>query len=203
MKYYEQEQALEIVNNSIDAILSVDDQGIIQFCNQATEKLFGYNRDELIGQTINLLMTRDYAANHDRYMQHYISSGESRIMGSAGTIVFALHKDGHPIAVNITLSESYTSSGHLFHASIRDLRLIEAHLQEKRQGVCTTFLNLYQQTYQAIEEEISLLQDSVDNQAQLQLQRLLHKVEGLYKHAQDYVKEIKAEDLYTEQKKTG
>ena len=203
MKYYQQEQALEIVNNSIDAILTVDTQGVIQFCNQATEHMFGYARDELIGQTINILMTRDYASHHDRYIQHYISSGESRIMGSAGTIVFGIHKDGHPIAVNITLSESYTSSGHMFHASIRDLRLIEAHLQQQRQGVCTTFLDLYQKTYQAINDEIRMLQGSVDNQTQLQLQELLQKVDGLYKDARDYVKSVKSEDLYSVRQKTS
>ncbi len=136
------EQAVEIINKSVDAILSVDAEGTIQYCNPATLKMFGYKRDELLGSNIRLLMPHHQAQHHLQYMQKYITTGQSRMMGG-GSIVQAQHRDGSPLPVHIALSESYTSMGHRFHAIIHDISSLETQAQVQVRGVCQRFIDLY------------------------------------------------------------
>ena len=58
-----------ILENAVDAIITIDERGIIESVNPATQTLFQYSEDELIGQNVNILMPSPYHEEHDGYLQ--------------------------------------------------------------------------------------------------------------------------------------
>lgn len=61
-----------ILNTAADAIITIDRRGIITTVNPATEKMFGYTQDELVGQNVKILMPPPYHDEHDGYIRHYL-----------------------------------------------------------------------------------------------------------------------------------
>src|SRR5262249_42470335 len=64
-----------------DAMIVIDEHGIVQSFSTAAERLFGYARSEVIGKNIKMLMPSPYRENHDDYMSRYMRTGERRIIG--------------------------------------------------------------------------------------------------------------------------
>lgn len=86
-----------------DALLVVDHQGRIILANDQAETLFGYDRHELLGQPVEVLIPARFAARHVDHRDRFMSETRSRPMGAA-TELFAQHKDGHEFPVDIMLS---------------------------------------------------------------------------------------------------
>src|SRR5688500_15140331 len=70
-----------VVATAVDAIVTIDERGMIESANPATERLFGYGPDEMIGQNVSMLMPEPYRGEHDSYVARYLSTGEARIIG--------------------------------------------------------------------------------------------------------------------------
>ncbi len=68
------DSALKVLDSVVDAIITIDDHGLIQSVNQATEKLFGYDASELIGQSLTMLMPEPYRSHHQAYVDHFLHS---------------------------------------------------------------------------------------------------------------------------------
>jgi PAS domain S-box-containing protein len=109
-----------IVNTAVDAIVTIDQRGMVQTFNPAAEKIFGYSADEVIGQNVSMLMPSPYREKHDSYISNYIQTGRSRIIG-IGREVDALRKDGTTFPVELALSEVQTVNGRLFTGILRDI----------------------------------------------------------------------------------
>ncbi len=119
-----------ILDTAIDAIISIDGRGLIQSINRATERMFGYIADELIGQNVKMLMPPPYREEHDGYLARYKQTGEKRIIG-IGREVMARRKDGTVFAIDLAVSE--VEPGTLFTGIIRDIsdrKAAEAKLRE-------------------------------------------------------------------------
>jgi two-component system, LuxR family, sensor kinase FixL len=99
-----EERIRAILNAASDAIISIDRHGTIDSINPATEEMFGYAREELIGQNVRMLMPSPYAEEHDAYIARYLQTGEARIIGS-GRELTGRHKDGHTFPIDLSLSE--------------------------------------------------------------------------------------------------
>lgn len=98
----------------------VDGSGKIVVINAQSEKLFGYSRDELLGSRIERLIPSRFAARHFQHTRNFFDDPRSRPMG-AELELYALHKDGHEIPVEISLSPLQTAEGLLVTAAIRDI----------------------------------------------------------------------------------
>ena len=98
----------------------VDGSGKITFINSQSERLFGYSRDELIGSRIERLIPARFAERHFRHTRDFFDDPRSRPMG-AELELYALHKDGREIPVEISLSPLQTAEGLLVTAAIRDI----------------------------------------------------------------------------------
>ena len=97
-------QLAAIFQSAVDAIISIDELGSIESVNPATEKLFGYEAAELIGQNIKILMPEPYRGEHDNYMRQYRHTGKPKIIG-IGREVTGQRKDGSTFPLHISVSE--------------------------------------------------------------------------------------------------
>jgi len=107
-----------ILQTATDAIITIDRNGIIIALNPATEKLFGYMRDELVGQNVKILMPPPYCDEHGEYLRHYLETSEARIIG-VGREVEGRRKDGTVFPIDLAVSEIEHLG--LFTGIIRDI----------------------------------------------------------------------------------
>ena len=102
-----------------DALVIVDPGGRMVQVNAQTEELFGYAREELLDQTVEMLMPGRYREHHHQHRDHYLVRPHTRPMG-VGLNLFGLHKDGHEFPVEISLSSFEVDGELLVFAAIRD-----------------------------------------------------------------------------------
>jgi len=109
-----------MVDGAPNAMIMVDQQGMIALVNPQTEKLFGYGRDELLGKSVELLIPDRYRAGHPRLRSGYNHDPRIRSMG-VGRDLFGLRKDGREVPVEIGLNPITTPEGPFVLASIIDI----------------------------------------------------------------------------------
>jgi len=103
-----------------DAIVGVNSDGTIVLVNAQTEALFGYAREELVGQPVDILVPESLRARHPSHRQRYFAEPRTRAMG-AGVDLVARRKDGSEFPAEISLSSIETEDGRLVSAAIRDV----------------------------------------------------------------------------------
>lgn len=109
-----------IVNTATDAIITIGEDGIISAANPATEKMFGYTIDKLLGKNVNLLMPAPYHDEHDGYIANYLKTGDSKVIGG-GREVVGRRKDGTTFPIDVTVSTHHDNVQWLFTGIIRDI----------------------------------------------------------------------------------
>jgi PAS domain S-box-containing protein len=103
-----------------DAIVGVDPDGLIVMANSQAEQLFGYEREELLGQTLEILIPDRLRAIHPAHRRRYLENPQPRPMG-AGMELAARRKDGTEFPAEISLNSVDTGMGILVAAAIRDI----------------------------------------------------------------------------------
>lgn len=121
----DQLRARENLLNSVlstvpDAMVVIDEAGLIMSFSSAAQKLFGYSETEVIGQNVSILMPSPDRERHDSYISRYLETGEKRIIG-IGRIVFAQRKDGTTFPMELSIGEALTGAERLFTGFIRDI----------------------------------------------------------------------------------
>jgi diguanylate cyclase (GGDEF)-like protein/PAS domain S-box-containing protein len=102
-----------------DAMVIVNDHGHITLVNAQAERMFGYRRQELIGQSISDLIPKRVRAQHRRHVRDYVRDADARPMGGELEL-YGLRKDGTEFPVEISLSPLETDEGMMVSSAIRD-----------------------------------------------------------------------------------
>ena len=121
-----------ILDTVPEAMIVIDERGVMRSFSSAAERLFGYGEDEALGQNVKILMPTPYRENHDGYLQRYIRTGERHIIG-IGRVVVGLRKDGSTFPMELAVGEMNSGNRRFFTGFIRDLterQKTEARLQE-------------------------------------------------------------------------
>ena len=121
-----------ILDTVPEAMIVIDERGIMQYFSSAAERLFGCRAAAAIGQNVKILMPAPYRENHDSYLQRYKTTGERRIIG-IGRVVVGQRKDGSTFPMELAVGEMRSGAQRYFTGFIRDLterQKTEARLQE-------------------------------------------------------------------------
>jgi PAS domain S-box-containing protein len=109
-----------IIENAIDGIITIDEFGLIENINPSALSLFGYQREELVGKNVSVLMPQPDKARHDHYIANYRQTGERHIIG-IGREVEGQRKDGSVFPFRLGVSEVKFSDRRIFTGFIHDL----------------------------------------------------------------------------------
>jgi two-component system sensor kinase FixL len=121
-----------ILDSIPEAMVVIDEQGIMQSFSAAAERLFGWDAAEAIGKNVSILMPSPDRENHDGYLKRYLRTGERRIIG-IGRVVVGERKDGSTFPMELAVGEMRSADKRFFTGFIRDLterQKTEARLRE-------------------------------------------------------------------------
>jgi PAS domain S-box-containing protein len=118
----ERAQALmrTILETAPDGILTIDEFGLIEHSNLAAEKLFGYDKGELVGKNVSTLMMPDAGQAHDKYVVRYLETKQPRVI-NAGREVVGVRRDGTPIPLYLSVGDSSAAGKIRFTGIVHDI----------------------------------------------------------------------------------
>ena len=129
----EERKAREVINQTleqtIDAVVTIDENNNVTFFNAAAEKLWGYSRDEVIGNNVKMLVPADIQAVHDNYVNANRTSGINKIVGTSREVPI-YRKDGNQVWGSLSLSKITSDDGNMYTAFVKDVTE-EVHSREK------------------------------------------------------------------------
>lgn len=155
-----------LIEMATDAIITINERGIIETANLATSQLFGYDRAEMIGRNISMLMTSQDREQHDQYMQNYQQTGQAKIIG-VGREVWGKRKNGAEFPLRLAVSETIFANRRIYTGILHDISALKKaeaevlslnqQLEDKvkvRTEELAKAINKLTQTNQVLEEQI-------------------------------------------------
>jgi two-component system sensor kinase FixL len=118
-----------VIDSAHDAIIAIDERGVVQTFNRGAERIFGYRSDEVVGRNVSMLMPQPYRGAHDGYLHNYLTTGVAKIIGT-GREVEAQRKDGTIFPIDLSIGEMRVADRRGFIGVIRDVT--ERRRAEKR-----------------------------------------------------------------------
>ncbi len=109
-----------VVDTAVDAIVTIDEVGIIERINPAAKRLFGYQEVEVAGKNVSMLMPSPYREMHDTFLSRYRETGEKKIIG-IGREVIGLRKDGSVFPMELSVAEMRLGERRMFTGIVRDI----------------------------------------------------------------------------------
>lgn len=206
-----------VVEGVVDSVVTINEAGIIQWCNPATVRLFGYGLDALLGQNVSLLMPPPFRDEHDQYLANYLGGAPAKIIG-IGREVQGRRRDGTLFPLELAVTESMLHGRRVFTGMIRDLtekkmaeqRLLQAErlaaIGQMVTGLAHECRNALQRTHaclEMLEMEVAEQPRSLDlvqriMQAQNEIQRLFDEVSNFAKPQRLEITEVELPRVWRE-----
>lgn len=192
-------RTLEAIHDSaVDAIITINERGMIQTVNPATETMFGYSASELIGRNVKTLMPNPMQDEHDSYLRNYLKTGTRKIIG-IGREISAIKKDGSVFPIHLAVSEVKLCEGLVFAGFIRDLtelKLMQSQVMMNERlaaigqmvsGLAHETRNAFQRSHACL-AELALDLNNMPNSLSLlnKVQRALDDVHWLLEEVRSY-----------------
>ncbi|MFQ5699914.1 MAG: ATP-binding protein [Myxococcota bacterium] len=109
-----------VLESSLDAIVTIDEEGVVRQWNPSAERLFEYPSGEIVGKSVNVLMPAPHSELHSGYLRRYLETGESSIIG-LGREVVALRRNGVTFPVELSVTEIVWEGSRSFCGVLRDI----------------------------------------------------------------------------------
>ena len=113
-------QTRAIVESAANGIITIDEQGIIHTVNPATEEMFGYPAQEMIGRDLSLLAPPGTAEHLDQHIRRYLETGVTKTVGTSRELV-GRRSDGSTFAIDVSVSEVKLAGRRMFTGIIADI----------------------------------------------------------------------------------
>lgn len=109
-----------ILDNLLDGIITLNEQGIIESLNPATARIFGYAPEDLLGRNVAMLMPADLALHHDGFMQRRASRGGGIVVGFQREVE-GLRADGSRLPLELGVTDMQLGDRHYYVGILRDI----------------------------------------------------------------------------------
>ena len=117
----DEERLRATIETAMDAVVQMNDKGIITGWNNQAEKIFGWTREKAIGQPLSeIIIPPQYREAHLRGLAHFLASGEGAILNSRIELL-GLHRDGHEFPIELSITAINTANEYEFNGFIRDI----------------------------------------------------------------------------------
>ena len=109
-----------IIDTANSGIIVIDSKGIITEFSPAAEDIFGYTREEALGESINMLMPESYRKGHDGFIKNYLAGGPAKVLGKL-SIVPAQRKDDSQFFIEVAINSTIVDGKTIFVAILSDV----------------------------------------------------------------------------------
>ncbi|GLQ06347.1 sensor histidine kinase [Sneathiella chinensis] len=109
-----------VFENIVEAVIVINDRGLITHWSISAEKTFGFTPEEAVGKNVSMLMPNPYRDQHDQYLRNYLQSGKGKIIG-IGREVQAMRKDGTIFPAELSIGDTKNPHFRQFIGVIRDI----------------------------------------------------------------------------------
>jgi PAS domain S-box-containing protein len=123
-----------VIETAADGIIIIDPHGTIEVFNPASERIFGYRRDEVIGRKIEMLMPPSHASRHEQYLERARRANEGQTI-VVGREVEGLRKDGATVPLELSVGEAHQDGTRVFVGIIRDISERKRADQERQRAL--------------------------------------------------------------------
>ncbi|WP_121258004.1 PAS domain S-box protein [Nocardioides ferulae] len=175
----EEELFRGLLDAAPDATVIVDARGRIVLANRQVEQVLGYPQAELVGRPVEVLVPSRFRAAHPQHRDGYAHSPASRPMGGSVEL-YALHRDGHELPVEISLSPLETERGLLVSAAVRDIterRRMQAESERLREELIATVSHELRTPLTSIIGYAELLGDLAEHEVGFRARDLVERIE--------------------------
>jgi diguanylate cyclase (GGDEF)-like protein/PAS domain S-box-containing protein len=105
----------------MDGIITINESGEMQGFNPAAEEIFGYSHRDVIGKNVKMLMPEPDRSSHDNYINRYLQTGNTRIIGVRGREAMAIRQNGEEFPMELSVSEMMLGGHRYFIGIVRDI----------------------------------------------------------------------------------
>ena len=116
----ERERYVQILGQAVDAVVSIDENNCVTFYNTAAEHIFGYSREEVMGQNVKMLVPADIQPNHDKYVNANRTTGVNKIVGKTREVEIT-RKDGTKIWGQLSVSKVRLGNKIIYTGFMKDI----------------------------------------------------------------------------------
>lgn len=147
-----------IIKTAVDGIIIINRRGIIEMTNPSVTRMFGYEKEEMIGHNIKMLMPEPHKSSHDGYIRNYQQTGHRKIIG-IGREVEGKRKDGSTFPFSLSVSEVKLESGTVYTGVIHDI--------SEQKNIQRRIKALNEELEKRVEERTEKLAEAVNKLLQL------------------------------------
>lgn len=150
-----QKKLQSIVDTAMDAVVTMNTEGIITGWNAQAESMFGWPREETIGRVLHeTIIPPQYREAHIRGMKHFLETGEGPILNSR-IETLALHRDGREFLIELSITPVKTGDKYEFSSFIRDIT--ERSAREKVARLATTVFNTMDEAVMVVDADNKII----------------------------------------------
>ncbi|MDP1526587.1 MAG: SpoIIE family protein phosphatase [Rhodocyclaceae bacterium] len=126
-----------ITDNLVDAIVIINEHGLIEAVNPACCRIFGFAESEMLGCNVSMLMPEPWRSAHDGYIARYLGGGMPKIIGMSSRELEGVHKDGSVFPISLSVSEFRDKGRRMFVGAVRDITQQKRAEQTLRENAAT------------------------------------------------------------------